>query len=278
MSRKRQKTAEVLATWTGDGGYEVVPQQRLERMYRTGMSRTVHSAWYPENVSTDPFALYPYWNHVDLALMDTLNRVPEGSSGAARMSNKISVNKIDLKIHFHLGHYGEVLTVSGAQTQAFDVGKVRCVLLLDTMASLGTMDITDVAAPPYGQFNPTYFGPANCLQTFLRSNNTRYRVLADEEACPFNIHTDMVALPSFNNVSGTGTMTNNVLYKHDFGQVEFRLKHTFAKPLTVTYTDAGTEPRDHRFVCLWTIGELRSGDYSRSITTHTSGRLYYTDA
>lgn len=278
MSRKRQKTAEVLARMDGTGEYQVVYSgPPPERMYRTIISTALHFSWSPNLTNPPSTTPRQYWNHVDTSALNDFNKVPEGTSGSLRQGNKISVSKVHFKVHFHLGHYHNVETVSSATTLDWDPLVVRCVLLLDTQSSLGDIDL--IEGPPFNKFDPRYLGLANTLQSFISSSNTRFRILADEVCEVTDDNLALTTINTFTNVSGTGTLTTSVLVKKDFGHAFFNFKHTFRDPLALTYGLADGNPRDHRFLCLWTINQdRRFTENDRAITTSTSARMYYTDA
>lgn len=275
MSRKRHKTASVLATWSEEGGYELVAPKAKDRNYKTVGGKVNHSTWYPQYVDSFPTPTRQYWNHVNKALLDTLQDLVPGSGLGQRIGNKIHVEKVDFKVNFHLGHYSEVLTVTNATNAVFDPFQVRCVLLLDTQASLGDPDLE--SETPFIRVNTGYYNPEIAMQTYIQSNNTRYRILADEvkEATDHSVRT--TGLPSFTNVSGTGTMTNSVLVQRNHGNLDFHFRHQFAEPLTMTFGD--TYPIDHRFVLLFTVNKhYGTVYYSAAINTTSMARLYYTDA
>lgn len=280
MSRKRHKvdTAEVLAYLDKGGEYQVVPKgPKPEPMYRTLVSSYTHGTptpWYP--LTGIPAGSYTqYWNHVDVASLNSLNKVPVGTGQGARVGNKISVSKVRFRTHFDLGHYYDILTSTFMNQLTVDDVYVRCVLLLDQQSSLGDIDI--IEDPPFLKFDATLLRPEIFVSTHIKPSNTRFRILHDETQC-VKAEYHAIPNPGFTLVNGNGQQTTDFLYKRYFGSALFDIQHTFKEPLTMTYGLADGNPRDNRFVLLWTIGQYNSGYNQRSILTTTSARMYYTDA
>lgn len=276
MSRKRQKTAEVLATMAADGEYEVT--RKKEPQYRTVLTTNPTAAWFPSNSSIFAYEDFQYWNHVSLAGMNALNQIPIGTNEGERVGNRVSISKVDIKVHFRLGSFGNTTDSATTLTYLFPHNHIRLVLLLDTNSSQGDIGLGDgVNTSPHGHTNIAVRGRDSPLHTYLKPANTRYKVLYDETKDAVGEHTEATLVPAFTNVNGNGNMVSSIQTRHDFGAVDFHVRHQFQKPITFTYAPGEDNPRDHRFVLLWTINDYNSGYLSRTITTGLGARLYYTD-